>query len=142
MPTKATSGSACYDLYASEDVEIYEGDTEAVSTGLKCEFDDRYELQIRPRSSLHKLGLIIPNSPGTIDSDYRGEIKVLLQNTIVSPKTTGYIPFQKKNPVKISCGDRIAQLKISYVPRIQIEEVFEELSDTARGEGGFGSTGK
>lgn len=127
-PTKGTVGSSCYDLYSSEEITLQPHTTKMVATGLKVQFDPEYELQIRPRSSLQKLGLIIPNSPGTVDSDYRGEIKVLLHNL-------------SDLYVLISVGDRIAQMKVSSVPEVELVEV-SQLDETERGEGGFGSTGK
>jgi dUTP pyrophosphatase len=127
-PTKGTGGAACYDLYSREEVIIGPHQTKAVGTGLCVEFHHHCELQIRPRSSLYKLGLIIPNSPGTVDSDYRGEIKVLLHNL-------------SDVPVIIKIKDRIAQAKLSFVPCVSFIEV-EKLDQTERGGGGFGSTGR
>jgi dUTP pyrophosphatase len=100
-----------------------------VATGFKMEMDSGYEAQIRPRSGLAiKEGITVVNSPGTIDSDYRGEVKVGLLNT----SSTTFI---------LEPGTRIAQMVIAAVPRITVMEV-DELSSTERGEGGLGSTGK
>lgn len=141
FPTKATLGSAGYDLYASffnphaakgEDpktVWLDPGDTILIPTGIKLELEEGYEAQIRPRSGLAlKYGITVLNSPGTIDSDYRGEIKVLLIN-------------HGKKQHLITNGDRIAQLIITKIPDT-ILSLIEEVNDTERGDGGFGSTGK
>lgn len=99
-----------------------------IATGLSVELPDGYEAQIRPRSGLaFKKGLSVLNSPGTIDSDYRGEIKVILIN--LSNET-----------VVVNTGERIAQMVIAKYEKAKLEEV-DELSDTDRGEGGFGHTG-
>lgn len=99
-----------------------------VKCGFSMELPPGYEAQIRPRSGLaFKKGITVLNSPGTIDSDYRGEVAVLLINH-------GFDPFY------IYDGDRIAQMVIAQVPKVQFEEV-ADLGDTERGEGGFGSTG-
>jgi dUTP pyrophosphatase len=97
-------------------------------TGFAVEVPQGYELQVRSRSGLAKQGLFVTNSPGTIDSDYRGEICVLLSN------------LDPNRSYTVNRGDRIAQLVLCEVPRLSIQEV-EELSSTERGEGGFGSTG-
>lgn len=129
LPAYATAGAAGMDLYAAADVEIPPGGRALVGTGFAIEIPPGFEAQIRPRSGLafHK-GVTVLNSPGTIDSDYRGEVKVLLVN--LSGGTYhchwGY--------------DRIAQLVIAPVSRLKIEEA-EQLSETERGAGGFGSTG-
>jgi dUTP pyrophosphatase len=101
----------------------------AVPTGLFIELPVGFEAQIRPRSGMAlKQGLSVPNSPGTIDSDYRGEIKVIVVNL-------------SKDPIEIKDGDRIAQMVIAKYETISWNTV-DSLSDTERGEGGFGSTGK
>lgn len=100
----------------------------ALGTGLAVEVPPGYELQVRPRSGLASQGLIVLNSPGTIDSDYRGEIKVLLHN------------LNAEHVFRFNNGDRIAQMVLVKLPRVHIEEV-SELSDTNRDTGGFGSTG-
>jgi dUTP pyrophosphatase len=100
-----------------------------VPTGLHIELPDGYEAQVRPRSGLAaKHGITVLNSPGTIDADYRGEIKVILVNL-------------SKEPFVINRGERIAQMVIARYEKIEWEQVCE-LSDSERGEGGFGSTGK
>ena len=130
VPCYATEGSSGMDLYADVDREvvIQPGTWEVIPTGLYVEIPEGYEGQVRPRSGLARdYGVTVLNSPGTIDSDYRGEVKVILINL-------------GKEPFKVKRGDRIAQLVIAPVVRAVFEEV-EELSDTKRGEEGFGSTG-
>ena len=129
-PSYETEGSAGVDISAflDEPVIIEPGKRALIPTGLFMEFEPGYEVQIRARSGLavkHGIGLV--NGVGTIDSDYRGEIKVALINM-------GETAFEVKN------GDRIAQMVISPVVQAEIEPA-SELSDTSRGEGGFGSTG-
>jgi dUTP diphosphatase len=139
LPTYETRGSVGVDLAAhviddrgddtDSGIVIEPGKRALVPTGIAVEIPEGYEGQVRPRSGLAlKHGISIANTPGTIDSDYRGEIKVILINL-------GDDLFVVKN------GDRIAQLIISPVVRLVWEEV-EELSDTGRGDGGFGSSGK
>jgi len=130
LPAYATDGAAGADLCAAVDEEmIFEpGDRAAVPTGLVVEIPEGYEGQVRPRSGLAiKAGLTIVNAPGTIDSDYRGELKVLLVNL-------------GSDPVSVGRGDRIAQLLIAPVTRASFIET-EDLRASERGEGGFGSTG-
>lgn len=129
-PTYATEGSAGMDLCAdiSTPFDIWEGRSEIIGTGIAVEIPPGYEGQVRPRSGLafkHGVRTVL----GTIDADYRGEVKVLLES------------FGKDSFHKINPGDRIAQLVIAPVERARIE-VAAELSDTARGAGGFGSTGR
>jgi dUTP pyrophosphatase len=115
------------DLRSVEEATIHHGETLAVATGLSIELPPGYEAQIRPRSGLaFKHSITIPNSPGTIDPAYRGEIKVILHNL-------------GKAPFVIQPGDRIAQMVIAKYEPITWAE--DELSVTARGEGGFGSSG-
>jgi dUTP pyrophosphatase len=129
LPAYATAGAAGMDVVAAEDLVIQPGARAAVATGFAITVPDGYEVQVRPRSGLAlKHGVTCLNTPGTIDSDYRGEIKVILANL-------GADPF----PVRR--GDRIAQLVPAAVTRAAIEEV-ASLDDTARGSGGFGSTGR
>lgn len=129
LPTRATNGSAGYDLYLSEDIKIYGGRIELCKTGIAIEIPEGYEGQIRCRSSLAKKGLMVANGIGTIDSDYRGEIGVLIYN---SPYI-GDMAYLTK-------GERIAQIVFNKVEEA-IFEVVDDLCDTDRGEGGFGSTG-
>jgi len=128
LPAYATAGAAGMDVVAAEDVTIAPGARHAVATGLAMAIPAGYEIQVRPRSGLAlKHGITVPNTPGTIDSDYRGELKVILINH-------GGSDFVVRR------GDRVAQLVLAPVTRAQWLEV-EALDDTARGEGGFGSTG-
>ena len=127
LPAYATEGAAGMDVVAAEDVSIAPGARHAVATGLSVAIPEGYEIQVRPRSGLAlKHGITVPNTPGTIDSDYRGELKVILINH--GPET-----------FPIARGDRVAQLVLAPVTQAQWEEV-EALDDTARGAGGFGST--
>lgn len=130
-PAYATEYSAGMDLKASieEPVILNSLERAMVPTGLFIELPEGYEAQIRPRSGLAaKHGISIVNAPGTIDADYRGEIKVILVNL-------------SKEPFTIVPGERIAQMVIARFEKVQWNEV-SELSETTRGEGGFGSTGK
>ena len=130
LPQYETTGSAGMDLRANLEAPIQLAPLERtlVPTGLFIELPIGYEAQIRPRSGLSiKKGLTIVNSPGTVDSDYRGEIKIILVNLSQQTQT-------------IEPGERIAQMVIARYERIEWEQV-ETLSETARGAGGFGSTG-
>lgn len=128
LPAYATAGAAGMDVVSAENVTIAPGARHAVATGLALAIPAGYEVQVRPRSGLAlKHGITVPNTPGTIDSDYRGELKVILINH-------GHAPFE------IRRGDRMAQLVLAPVTRATWLPV-EELDETARGEGGFGSTG-
>jgi dUTP pyrophosphatase len=133
VPAYMTAGAAGMDLAAAMDapVVLEPGERAAVPTGLVLEIPAGFEGQVRPRSGLaRKHGIGMVNAPGTIDSDYRGEVQVLLINLGLRAYT-------------IAPGDRIAQLVIAPVTRVELEEVDEggELSTTARGTGGFGHTG-
>jgi len=128
LPAYATDGAAGMDVVSAETVTIAPRARHAVATGLALAIPHGYEIQVRPRSGLAlKHGITVPNTPGTIDSDYRGELKVILINL-------GDEPFA------IQRGDRIAQLVLAPVVQAAWDEV-EELDATERGEGGFGSTG-
>lgn len=130
LPELKTNGSACMDLHSTHDVTLYPSDTKLVHTGLKFEMDSNTEALIRPRSGLAiNHGITVLNSPGTIDSDYRGEVCVILHNT--SP--TQY---------DIKQGDRIAQVAFRPVPKVNLRLVEKISEDTDRGASGFGSTGK
>ncbi len=129
IPTYMTGGSSGLDLYSAEEKIIPPGRWEIVSTGIAVEIPQGYEGQIRSRSGLAKnYGVFVLNSPGTIDSDYRGEVKVILMNL-------GNEPF------RVNIGDRIAQLVIAPIVHAEILEV-ENLSTTERNNGGFGHTGR
>jgi len=128
LPEYATPFSAGVDLRAAGDCVLLPGEWAAVPTGLKIELPEGFEEQVRPRSGLAaRHGVTVLNAPGTIDSDYRGEIRVLLIN-------------HGKESFTISAGDRIAQLILAPVSRISWRE--GALADSERGEGGFGSTGR
>ena len=130
LPTRATPGSAGYDVRSAEaDFVLAPGEIRAVSTGLEMELPEGMECQVRPRSGLAaRHGILVPNAPGTIDPDYRGELKVLLLNA-------------GREEVHLGRGDRIAQLVFARFEAPGVQEA-EELSTTVRGEGGFGSTGR
>lgn len=129
LPAYATAGAAGMDVVAAEDIDLAPGARAAVATGLALAIPEGYEVQVRPRSGLAlKHGVTCLNTPGTIDHDYRGEVKVILANL-------GSEPF----PVRR--GERIAQLVPAPVTRAEWREVVS-LADTERGQGGFGSTGR
>ncbi len=129
VPSYATPGAAGMDVVAAEDLDLLPGQRHAVGTGFRLAIPVGYEIQVRPRSGLaFKHGLSVPNAPGTIDSDYRGELKIILIN-------------HGSEPFPIRRGERIAQLVPAAVIVASFDEV-AELSDTARGAGGFGSTGQ
>jgi len=129
IPTYATDGAAGLDVVAAEDLMLAPGHRHAVSTGFAIAIPHGYEVQVRPRSGLAlKHGITCLNTPGTIDEDYRGEVKVILANL-------GGEPFEVRR------GERIAQLVPAPVLKAAFREV-EALSETSRGTGGFGSTGR
>ena len=131
VPTPATAGAAGCDLCAAVDGELKlaPGERVLVPTGFAIALPETHEAQVRPRSGLAlKHGIVLPNAPGTIDSDYRGELKVIVMNA-------GSEPFA------IRRGDRIAQLVVAPVARVEFEEV-ASLEATDRGSGGFGHTGE
>jgi dUTP pyrophosphatase len=130
LPAYETAGAAGMDVRAAVEVPLTlaPGAIAMVATGLVLELPDGFEMQVRPRSGLAaKHGITLPNSPATIDSDYRGEVRVIVQNLGTEPFT-------------IERGARIAQLVLQRVPRVTWVEV-DELSATSRGAGGFGHTG-
>jgi dUTP pyrophosphatase len=128
LPTYGSAGAAGMDVHTQVDFVMHSKEIGVVSTGLAVAIPEGFELQCRPRSGLATRGIGIVNAPGTIDSDYRGEIKVILINH--SSRTAEFV-----------AGDRIAQLVLAPVTRAEVVEV-DELDDTERGAGGFGSTGK
>lgn len=129
LPAYETAGAAGMDLRAAEAVTLKPGARHLVSTGLSIALPQGFEAQVRPRSGLAvKHGVTVLNAPGTIDCDYRGEVKVPLIN-------------HGDSDFVIARGDRIAQMVIATVTRIAWTEV-EELDETARGSGGFGSSGR
>jgi len=128
LPSYETSGSAGMDVRASEAATIAPGKRALVGTGFAFAIPEGFEIQVRPRSGLAlKKGISVLNTPGTIDSDYRGEIKVILAN-------------HGDEDFEITRGDRIAQIIVAPVQRGYLIEV-ADLDETARGSGGFGSTG-
>ena len=131
LPEYKTDGSSGMDLMANVDqtVKILPGEKKIISTGIMVAIPEQYEIQIRPRSGLAaKNGISVLNTPGTIDSDYRGEIKVILINL-------------GKDIFEIKKNDRIAQMIVCPIIKVELMEV-ESLPETVRGEGGFGSTNK
>ena len=131
LPEYKTDGSSGMDLMANveQTVKILPGEKKIISTGIMVAIPEQYEIQIRPRSGLAaKNGISVLNTPGTIDSDYRGEIKVILINL-------------GKDIFQINKNDRIAQMTVCPIIKVELKEV-ESLPETARGEGGFGSTNK
>ena len=131
LPSYKTDGASGMDLmaYIDKSIELKPGESCLVPTGLSVAFPEEYEIQIRPRSGLAvKNNISVLNTPGTIDSDYRGEIKVILFN-------------HGNKAFKINNNDRIAQMILTPVMKIDLEET-NELPDSIRGSGGFGSTGK
>ena len=129
-PKYETPGSSGMDIaaYIEHDITINPGEKALIPTGFSLSIPQGYEIQIRPRSGLAaKKGVTILNAPGTIDSDYRGEIKVILINL-------------SKDSFSVKNGERIAQMVVCPVEQVTVEEV-EKLSDTDRGKDGFGSTG-
>ena len=128
VPGYATPGAAGMDVVAAEDLDLQPGQRHAVATGFRVAIPPGYEIQVRPRSGLaFKHGISVPNTPGTIDSDYRGELKILLIN-------------HGSEPFAVRRGERIAQLVPAAVTPAAFDEV-DELCETGRGAGGFGSTG-
>ena len=128
-PAYATDGAAGLDIVAAEELTLAPGQRHAVATGFAIAIPPGYEVQVRPRSGLAlKHGITCLNTPGTIDEDYRGEVKVILANL-------GTEPFEVRR------GERIAQLVPAPMLKAAFREV-EELSQTSRGAGGFGSTGQ
>lgn len=133
IPKYATIGSAGFDFHSVDDIIIYPGETALVKTGLSFEIPINYELQVRPRSGMSlKTKLRVSNSPGTVDSDYRGEICIIMDN--IDIKSDHRIPYEIKK------GDRIAQGIICPIIQVVFEEV-NELNKTERNTGAFGSTG-
>ena len=131
LPAYKTNGASGMDLMAfiSEPIRIASNSSSLVPTGLSVAFSEDYEVQIRPRSGLAaKYNVTVLNTPGTIDSDYRGEIKIIIFN-------------HGKDDFLINNKDRVAQMILTPVVKMELEEI-DNLPDTLRGESGFGSTGK
>ena len=145
IPKYQTPGASGFDFHALEDVTIQPGETVLVRTGLAFDVGYGYELQVRPRSGLSlKTTLRVANSPGSVDSDFRGEVCVIITNTSddFSHKSNsdGNLLLSVNGAYNIKKGDRIAQGVIAPVVQADIE-VVDYLNDTSRGSGGFGSTG-
>jgi dUTP pyrophosphatase len=141
MPVKGSEGASCYDIFARDIYFSKDDNAIIVMTGIKTKFSSDYSLEVKPRSNLSTKGWAILNSPGTIDSDYRGEIQVRFtpipvikytSNGSVHSITNRAFPYKK--------GDRIAQIAIKKVEKIEWE-LTTITEDTDRGSGGFGSTG-
>jgi len=131
LPTRGSEYAAGWDLYALEEYEVPFRKSVKLRTGLRVAIPVGYEGQVRARSSLGSKGLILPHSIGTIDADYRGELFVLM--TWIG----------EGDSYRVNAGERIAQLLISPIPEVSFKEVsIEQLGDTKRGDGGFGSTGR
>lgn len=128
VPIKAFNGDAGFDLRASDDYTVFRYDTKLIKTGLYFDIPQGYEIQVRSRSGMAiKNNVFVLNSPGTIDSTYKGEVGVILTNL-------GARPFE------IKAGDRIAQAVVSEIPSIKLVET-KSVGESDRGSGGFGSTG-
>jgi len=128
LPTKGSVRSAYYDLYAAEGYFLSAGEVKPITTGWNVETPRGWFLDVRPRSGMATKGITVNNSPGTIDDDFRGELKI----TLINHSSGAYL---------ISVGDRIAQCALMPVAECGFEEV-RELTETTRGKGGYGSTGK
>jgi dUTP pyrophosphatase len=130
LPSRQSAQAAGYDVASCEpDLVLAPGERRAIATGLVFELPEGFEMQVRPRSGLAlKYGITLPNAPGTIDADYRGELKVIMQNS-------------GQEPVTIRRGERIAQLVFARHESPALLEA-EAVNHTARGAGGFGSTGR
>jgi len=133
LPARATPGAAGFDLHAAleRDLVLAPGDRALVPTGFAIAVPEGHEAQVRPRSGLAlRHGLVLPNAPGTIDADYRGELSVIVMNA-------------GRDPITLRRGDRIAQMVIAPVVQAELVDIGDaELPPTARGAGGFGSTGR
>ena len=131
LPKYETAGAAAMDVRANEAVAIRPGETKLIPTGIYVAIPEGYEFQVRPRSGLsYKTKLRIANAPGTIDSDYRGELCIITENT-------------GEDEIKFDLGERVAQIKLAHAPIAEWihREFKDDLGRTMRGEGGFGSTG-
>ena len=163
IPVKAHEGDACYDVKADESIFLFPQHTHAVSTGLKFGVPNGYEVVIRPRSGISlKTPIRVANAPGTIDENYKGEIKVILHNCaqlIDDPRNNVYYDLSGKSyrlsspemkamkistlpwgTIKINKGDKIAQFKLDKLTPTEIVET-DNIGESDRGEGGFGSSG-
>ncbi len=130
LPQAKTKLAACFDLYASEPAIVKPQSVAVINTGLRFEMPENVEAQVRSRSGLASEGIFVLNSPGTVDADYRGEVKIILFNTSADK---GFA---------VEAGDRVAQVAFREVPSTELVEVGEITSTTERGDGALGSTGK
>ena len=128
FPYKGTPHSACWDVWAVSKEVLYDGKVIKYGLGIAVELPEKTQLDLRPRSSIWKTGLVLTNSVGTIDEDYRGEISAVFYNVV--PELPDY-----------EIGDRIGQIQVVDRKDVVFRET-SKLSETIRGEGGFGSTGK
>jgi len=141
IPKYQTSGASGFDLHALEDITILPGETKLIRTGLAFSVGHGYEMQIRPRSGLSlRTPLRIANSPATIDSDFSGEVCVIISNSAAPRTLDGKTLDNWSDSFTIKKGDRIAQGVICPVVRADFA-VVDELEETSRGSGGFGHTG-
>lgn len=128
IPSYSTEGASGMDIAILDDVSIQPGETVVAPTGLAFAIPRGYEIQLRPRSGLSlKTDLRLPNSPGTIDSDYRGDLGVIMNNV-------------GDEVLEFKAGDRVAQIVLNFVPKMELT-VVNELTETVRDDGAFGSTG-
>jgi len=157
-PKYASKNASCFDLYAAEDAVVAPNETVIVGTGVMFEPPEGYGIMLYPRSGISsKTPLRFANSVGVIDNDYRGEVKVLLENVKAKPQKTRVVPsymtidgevisndhkygFLPEGTVVVKKGDRIAQAMAIKIEQVQLTQA-KKLSDTERGEGGLGSTG-
>ncbi len=153
LPSYATTGSGALDLVCTEDVTIYPGETKMIPTGLAIwigsrinEFQSMSDIGVTglilPRSGLGTKGLILANTVGVIDEDYQGELLVQVWNRNSSIDLYQIEDFIQQTPLKLTAGDRFAQLMFTYTARIQWDVVKEFSNKTQRNNGGFGSTGE
>jgi dUTP pyrophosphatase len=135
FPTKAHPSDAGFDLKSEQEVILRKGEVQLIPVGFKMKLPEGYEAQIRPRSGLAlKEGIMIVNSPGTIDQNFLGKIMIII-------RYTGKDIFSSPNTYKVNRGDKIAQMVIQKIPTISLRKV-TSLEETDRGERGFGSSGK
>ncbi len=142
IPIRGSEKASGLDLYALEDVTLYAGDTKIIRTGIVFGIPEGYEVQVRPRSGLSlNSGLIVKNAPGTIDQDYTGECGVIMHLLVrTTADDSGNIMADVSHSHTIKKGSRIAQAVLCPVVLAEIEET-DDLGETARGSGAFGSTG-
>lgn len=138
IPSYQNPGDSGMDICSLTEAKVKPGQIKILSTGLATEIPEGYELQVRPRSGHAVEGLTLVNAPATLDSGFRGEIKLIVINLLSDPSSMFYTVDKS---ISIKKGERVAQLVLAKVPKLPIVEV-EELSPSQRGTSGFGSTGK